>query len=235
MFCDRKLQAMTGFCATDNTRMALKNVRFEGDTAFACNGHMMAITTFKQGEDLGVESPVQSDEAPFSVSAESINKAFKNLSKKDKLPHTTGIFVAPNVAASFADVKNCAEYHEEVDQDFPNAKQVIPRKTQDDTVLGISKECMGTLYATMKSCGYPSVTLRIPMMDNKGCVCDAVGFSMGESSDGITGLVMPWTPSREEINAEHVPITQAEIAAMLDVLCELGPEDERVQYFAEKY
>jgi hypothetical protein len=235
MFCDRKLQALTGFCATDRTRMALLNVRFEGETAYACNGHVLAITTLRQDMEPGVDSPVQSSKTPFSVSAESITKAFKNLPKKSSLPHTQGVFVAENVAASFSDVKNCAEYREEVDQNYPNVKQAIPKKTQDDTVLAISKENLGVLYATMKSCGYHVVTLRIPIMTDNGCVCEAVSFSMGDSTDGITGVVMPYTSSKEESNTEHIPVSQVEIAEMLDLLCCYAPEDERVQFFAEKY
>ena len=238
MFCEKnKLQALTRFCSSDNTRPALKNVRFEnGDTAFATNGHAMAIAKFPQTVDLGVDPPVQSDETPFSVSADAINKAFKNTPKKSPFLHTQGVFVAKNTAAAYSDVRNCAKYREETDQNFPNVHQVIPKNTPDDTVLALSKECLETLVSTMKSCKYSAITLRIPIMGNKGYTCNAVGFSMGKSNENqVTGLVMPCIPEENERNNDCVPVSQSEIGAMLDVLCELAPDDTRVQAFAEKY
>ena len=238
MFCEKnKLQALTRFCSTDNTRMALRNVRFEGENAIATNGHVLAIATFKQDADIGIDSPVKSDDKPFSVSVESILKATKNTSKKSPFLHTQGVFVAKNTAASFSDVKNCAKYHEEVDQNYPNFKQVIPEKTPNDSVLSLGKEPLVTLVEAMKNCGCNQLTMRIPPMSNKGYVNGAVHFAMHGNNDdsGITGIVMPFTPQEGEQNSDHVLILQEDISEMLDLLCVLQPEDERVKYFAEKY
>ena len=235
MFCDKKLLSMVNFVSKDNTRMALKNIRFEGEKVFATNGNILAITSFNQIEDIGVEPPVKQEEKPFCVSAESITKAFKNLSKKSSFLHTQGVFVAENVAASFSDFKNCALYREDVEQDYPDVKRVILEKSVNDTVLGLSKDCLETLVNTMKSNSHHYISLRIPPMCSKGHVVEAVSFSMGDSNDGIKGIVMPYRPSEAESNTEHTLILQEDVSEMLDLLCLLMPDDERILYFAEKY
>ena len=46
---------------------------------------------------------------------------------------------------------------------------------------------------------------------------------------------MPCIPEENERNNDCVTVSQSAIGAMLDVLCELAPDDTRVQAFAEKY
>lgn len=237
MFCEKnKLQAITNFCSTDNTRMALKNVRFENGDAIATNGNIMAITTFQQIEVIGVDPPVKSEEKPFNVSANAISKACKNLSKKGMMLHEKGVFVSENVASSYSDSLNCATYKDEVTQDYPNFKTVIPAKLPEDIVISLGREPLATLCETMKLCGLKSVTLRIPPMGSKGHVCGAVSFSMGESQDDqITGIVMPYTTPVEKSNMEHIQIMQSDVEDMLALLLELAPDNELVQSFAYVY
>jgi len=239
MFCEKnKLQALTRFCSTDNTRMALKNIRFEnGETAIASDGYVLAIAAFKQDEDLGIDPPVQVGKESFSVSVDSVKKSIKNLSKKSPFRHLSGVFVGPNEAVSFSDVKNFATYKDDVPQDYPDVKRVLPAKIKEDMVVSFGREPLATLCETMKLCNYNAVSFRIKPMCSKGFVNGAVHFSMhGDNDDeGITGVIMPYTTPDCDCNTDHIQIEQEDVSSMIDMLCELIPENERVVYLAEKY
>lgn len=206
------------------------------------NGHILAIATFpeknKPIED--ADAPVCSNGTPFSVSAETIRKAFSRLPKvgRQTMPVESGIFVSPGKVANIARCQSDRfTIEEETDQQYPNYQQVMPLPAPDDTVLSISKENMAVLVDTMKACRYPTVTLRVPRQTRNGYVQNAVAFAMGAGYDGggIDGLVMPWSTPDYLRNMDNPLIINEDVAEMLTMLLGLAPDNERVQYMSEKY
>lgn len=240
MFCDFKLKALTAFCAISNDWQALKNVRFEGDKAIACNGNILAMATFtKENEPCeDTDAPVHSDGTPFSVSAETIKKAFSRLPKSSKhaMPIEKGIFVSPGKVANIARKEDRFIIEEETDQTFPNYKQLLPISSPDDTVLSINKENMAVLSDTMKAGQYPVITLRIPQQFVSGFACSAFAFEMGDRNKSeITGLIAPCRTPDHLRNESGILIIQDDVSKLLALLRELAPENELVKYMAVKY
>jgi len=196
MFCDKRLKSIAGCCSKDHAMAELMNVRFHDGKAVATNGYILAMTDFSEQPEFDVSPPVESDGQPFSVSAESIMKAFKNLPKKARAPHEDGIFVAKNVAASFSDAKNSAAYADDAIQDYPPFERVIPDESPDDTVVAFSKANLLTLISVIPDTANGEITFHIPPNGKDGHVDTAVLFS----SDTITGVIMPVRAEYEKSN-----------------------------------
>lgn len=235
MYCDKKLNTIANFVTTEaDARESLRNVRIEGNTATATNGHLLLTTTFKEDPiESRVEHPITTEEVNFNVSGTSINKAFKEMPKKN--PFVPGIYVTPSTVATIVSKDNVYKYTDKVNQYYPAYKQVLPVPASEDTVVTLGKDALTKLINGLKGHDYNSITFRVPAQSG-GSVKSGIALTVNSTYDAdFTGIVMPYRTPEELRNNDNILFIHDDVAQMIALLQETVPEHEITSYMVIKY
>ena len=196
LFTEKQLEIVK-LASKDTTRPILEGLHFDGNTTVTTDGHRMLAVTSEEIDNQewpvnGIAWNVQ--EVPFTLPRKAVEKALKNINKKQDLPILSRVAVGQvpdsKVSLQTTDLEitdNVAT--REIEGRFPDYKRIIPDyKTDEYKVMAINAKYLKELCSILEKYDTDNHKIEIHIKDeNTPMVITA------DDREGTTalGIIMP--------------------------------------------